>query len=107
MYTPLSILNGSGIEYERNRFAALDKDSLVNWYSVNLWTYVTPYSPGNSAIFYLGKNGESSPKTQNLLEKKGVTPQSKIVPIATRNIYITYIGQSALQNSSHKVGELL
>ena len=105
--TPLSIQT-SDLVGDQIRFAALYKDAYVYWHSVNSWIYGTPYSPGESATYYIDNGGNSLPRTGNLLETRGVTPQGKIDPEAKAvNINVTFNGYPSLQNPSVPVGELL
>ena len=105
--TPLSNRD-SDLDGDQIRFAALYKDAEVYWHSVNHWIYGTPYSPGESATYYVDTSGGSSPRTGNILETRGVTPQGKIDPSAKAvNINIAYNGLPSLQNPSVSVGELL
>lgn len=106
--TPLSNRSISDLEGDQIRFAALYKDADVYWHSVNSWIYGTPYSPGESATYYIDDSGNSSPRTGSLLETRGVTPQGKIDPEAKAvNINVAFNGYPSLQNPSVSVGELL
>ena len=68
----------------------------------------TPYSPGESATYYIDDSGNSSPRTGSLFETRGVTPQGKIDPEAKAvNINLAFNGYPSLQNPSVSVGELL
>lgn len=106
--TPLSNRSISDLEGDQIRFAALYKDADVYWHSVNSWIYGTPYSPGESATYYIDDAGNSLPRTGSLLETRGVTPQGKIDPEAKAvNINVAFNGYPSLQNPSVSVGELL
>ena len=106
--TPLSNRSISDLEGDQIRFAALYKDADVYWHSVNSWIYDTPYSPGESATYYIDTSGDSSPRTSYILETRGVTPQGKIDPEAKAvNINVSFNGYPSLQNPSVSVGELL
>lgn len=106
--TPLSNRTASDIDGEQKRFAALYKDTGVYWHSVDSWIYGTPYSPGESATYYIDNSGDSSPRSTSLLEIRGVTPQGKIHPDAKAvNIYISYNGLSFIQNPRELYGVLL
>ena len=106
--TPLSNRSISDLEGDQIRFAALYKDADVYWHSVNSWIYGTPYSPGESATYYIDDSGNSSPRTGSLLETRGVTPQGKIDPSAKAvNINVAFNGYPSLQNPAVSVGELL
>ena len=68
----------------------------------------TPYSPGESATYYIDDSGKYSARSTNLLETRGVTPQGKIDPEAKAvNINLAFNGYPSLQNPSVPVGELL
>lgn len=68
----------------------------------------TPYSPGESATYYIDNSGKYSARSTNLLESRGVTPQGKIDPEAKAvNINVAFNGYPSLQNPSVLVGELL
>ena len=106
--TPLSNRSISDLEGDQARFAALYKDADVYWHSVNHWIYGTPYSPGESATYYIDNSGKYSARSTNLLETRGVTPQGKIDPEAKAvNINVAFNGYPSLQNPSVSVGELL
>ena len=106
--TPLSNRSISDLEGDQIRFAALYKDADVYWHSVNSWIYGTPYSPGESATYYIDNSGKYSARSTNLLETRGVTPQGKIDPEAKAvNINVAFNGYPSLQNPSVSVGELL
>ena len=106
--TPLSNRSISDLEGDQIRFAALYKDADVYWHSVNSWIYGTPYSPGESATYYIDNSGDSSPRSTILLETRGVTPQGKIDSEAKAvNINVAFNGYTSLQNPSVTVGELL
>lgn len=106
--TPLSNRSISDLEGDQIRFAALYKDADVYWHSVNSWIYGTPYSPGESATYYIDDSGKSLARSTNLLETRGVTPQGKLDPSAKAvNINIAYNGLPSLQNPRESIGELL
>ena len=106
--TPLSHRTTSDLDGDQKRYATLDKDSVIQWYSVNVWIYGTPYSPGESATYYIDNSGKYSARSTNLLETRGVTPQGKIDPEAKAvNINVAFNGYPSLQNPSVSVGELL
>lgn len=106
--TPLSNRSISDLEGDQIRFAALYKDADVYWHSVNSWIYGTPYSPGESATYYINNSGNSLSRSTILLETRGVTPQGKVDPEAKAvNINVAFNGYPSLQNPSVTVGELL